>query len=115
MSAGWDEEAANLIGARPGGQSKSGLEMSQGPLTRQAMILAGGLGTRLRAAVADRPKPMADVAGRPFIAFLLDQLLRHGFQRAILCVGYLGEYVPAVLGDKYGALDLEYSFEPTAL
>lgn len=84
-------------------------------LTREAMILAGGLGTRLRAAVADRPKPMAEVAGRPFVAFLLEQLLGSGFQRVILCVGYLGEYVPAALGRNYGALELDYSFEPAPL
>jgi D-glycero-alpha-D-manno-heptose 1-phosphate guanylyltransferase len=79
------------------------------------MILAGGLGTRLRAVVADRPKPMAEVAGRPFITFLLEQLLRYGFQRAVLCVGHMGECVPPVLGHTYGALELVYSFEPTAL
>lgn len=83
--------------------------------TREAMILAGGLGSRLRAVVADRPKPMADVAGRPFITFLLDHLLRYGFRRAILCVGYMGEYVRPVLGDRYGTMELIYSFEQTAL
>ena len=85
------------------------------PVTREAMILAGGLGTRLRSAVADRPKPMAEVAGRPFIAFLLEHLLRHGFRRAIVCVGHMGEYVPPVLGNRYGSLELVYSFERTAL
>jgi D-glycero-alpha-D-manno-heptose 1-phosphate guanylyltransferase len=85
------------------------------PTTREALILAGGLGTRLRTVVSDRPKPLAEVAGRPFITFLLDQLLRSGFQRAVLCVGHLGEYVPLVLGENYGALELLYSFEQTAL
>jgi NDP-sugar pyrophosphorylase family protein len=79
------------------------------------MILAGGLGMRLRAVVADRPKPMAEVAGRPFITFLLDHLSRHAFQRAVLCVGHMGDYVPAVLGHKYGSLELVYSFEPAPL
>jgi D-glycero-alpha-D-manno-heptose 1-phosphate guanylyltransferase len=58
---------------------------------------------------------LAEVAGRPFITYLLDQLLRFGFRRAVLCVGHLGEYVPPVLGERYGALDLVYSFEHTAL
>jgi NDP-sugar pyrophosphorylase family protein len=80
-----------------------------------AMILAGGLGTRLRAAVADRPKPMAEVANRPFIAFLLDQLIRYGFKRAVICVGHMGEYVPKILGDSFGPLQLLYSFEQTPL
>jgi NDP-sugar pyrophosphorylase family protein len=58
---------------------------------------------------------LAEVAGRPFITFLLDQLLRCGFQRVVLCVGHLGEFVPLVLGASYGALDLVYSFEHNAL
>ena len=73
------------------------------------------MGSRLRSVVSDRPKPLAEVAGRPFITFLFDQLLRFGFQRAVLCVGHLGEYVPPVLGERYGALELLYSFEQTAL
>ena len=83
--------------------------------TREAMILAGGLGSRLRAVVADRPKPLADIKGRPFLTFLLDQLLRYGVQRAVLCVGYLGEVVPPILGDRYGGMELLYSFETSAL
>jgi D-glycero-alpha-D-manno-heptose 1-phosphate guanylyltransferase len=85
------------------------------PVAREALILAGGLGTRLRTVVNDRPKPLAEVAGRPFITFLLDQLLHCGFQRVVLCVGHLGERVPLVLGESYGALDLLYSFEQSAL
>jgi NDP-sugar pyrophosphorylase family protein len=85
------------------------------PVTREAMILAGGLGMRLRSVVADRPKPMAEVAGRPFITFLLDHLARHGFERAVLCLGHMGEYVPPVLGHKYGPLELVYSLEQTPL
>jgi D-glycero-alpha-D-manno-heptose 1-phosphate guanylyltransferase len=84
-------------------------------VTSEAMILAGGLGTRLRAMVADRPKPMAAVGGRPFIAFLLDQLVRHGFQRVVICVGHMGQYVPKVLGDHFGPLRLVYSFEEAPL
>src|SRR5438552_5535901 len=83
--------------------------------TREALILAGGMGTRLRAVVGDRPKPMAQVAGRPFITFLLDQLVHFGFQRAVLCLGHLGAQVPSVLGDRFGALELLYSFEQAPL
>jgi D-glycero-alpha-D-manno-heptose 1-phosphate guanylyltransferase len=78
---------------------------------REALILAGGLGTRLRPAINDRPKPLADVVGRPFLERLLDQLGRFDYQRAILCVGYRGEQVRTQLGDRYGALALDYSFE----
>lgn len=83
--------------------------------TRQALILAGGLGTRLQSVVSDRPKPLAQVRGRPFVTFLLDQLLRFDFQCAVLCVGHMGKCVPSVLGEKYGSLELDYSFEQTAL
>jgi|KBSMisStandDraft_5_1062788.scaffolds.fasta_scaffold196526_2 NDP-sugar pyrophosphorylase family protein len=84
-------------------------------MSSEAMILAGGLGTRLRAAVADRPKPMATVGDQPFVVFLLDQLVRHGFRRAVICVGHMGEYVPKILGTAYGPLHLIYSFEPIPL
>jgi NDP-sugar pyrophosphorylase family protein len=82
---------------------------------REALILAGGLGTRLRSVVADRPKPMADVKGRPFITHILDQLVHARVERAILCLGHLGEYVPPVLGERYGPLALVYSFETIPL
>lgn len=54
----------------------------------QTLILCGGLGTRLRPLVNDRPKSMAPVAGRPFIEYLLLQLRQYGFRDIILCVGY---------------------------
>ncbi|HMM86438.1 NTP transferase domain-containing protein, partial [Azohydromonas sp.] len=47
----------------------------------QAIVLAGGLGTRLRSVVPDLPKPMAPVAGRPFLAWVLDALVDAGFER----------------------------------
>lgn len=76
-----------------------------------ALILAGGLGTRLRPVLSDRPKPMAQVAARPFITFLLDQLVEAGVRHAVLCTGFLGEEVRRHLGSSYGTLELEYSQE----
>ncbi len=93
----------------------SGVSGEGSQVLRESLILAGGLGTRLRAVVSDRPKPMAEVAGRPFITFLFDQLLRFGVERAVICVGHLGEYVPAILGSRYNDLELVYSFEQTPL
>jgi D-glycero-alpha-D-manno-heptose 1-phosphate guanylyltransferase len=84
-------------------------------VTSEALILAGGLGTRLRSVIADRPKPMADVAGRPFLAHLLEQLSRHGFRRAIICVGYNADHIRARLGDSFGPLTLAYSTEDRPL
>ncbi len=79
------------------------------------LILAGGLGARLRSVVADRPKVIAEVNGRPFLAYLLDQLASAGIERAILCTGYKAEQVQDALGDRYGALHLAYSPEPVPL
>ena len=78
-------------------------------------ILAGGLGTRLRSVVADRPKVLAEVQGRPFLAYLLDQVAAAGVRYVVLCTGYLGEQIRAVFGDVYGGLDLAYSQEPESL
>ena len=58
-----------------------------------AAILAGGLGTRLRPVVADRPKVLAPVAGRPFLAYLLDWLAAAGVRRTVLLTGFRGEQV----------------------
>lgn len=58
-----------------------------------ALILCGGLGTRLRARVVDRPKSLAIVAGRPFLAHQLDWLRANGIARAILAAGYLGDQI----------------------
>lgn len=80
-----------------------------------AAILAGGLGTRLRSVVADRPKVMAEVRGRPFLAYLLEQLAQAGFKHTVLCTGYLGEQVKATFGDTYSSLHLQYSQESSPL
>ena len=79
------------------------------------VILAGGLGTRLRAAVADRPKVLAEVNGRPFLAHLLDQMGAAGIRRAVLCTGYLGEQVEEAFGDTHGDIQLAYSREDAPL
>lgn len=76
-------------------------------------ILCGGLGTRLRSAVADRPKALAEVAGRPFLAWLLDLLDFHGFRRVVLCTGYQAEQIEAEFGAVYKRLNLQYSREPS--
>ena len=67
----------------------------------EAVVLAGGLGTRLRAAVSDVPKPMAPVQGRPFLERLLDYWIGQGVQRAVLAVGYMHETVRKHFGEQY--------------
>ncbi len=75
------------------------------------VILAGGLGTRLHKALPERPKSLASVAGRPFLAYLLDQIVTSGFRKVILCTGYLGELIRQEFGDSYRRLLLVYSHE----
>ena len=75
-------------------------------------ILAGGLGTRLRAAVADRPKVLAEINGRPFLSYLLDQLSGAGCRSVVLCTGYLGEQIYDAFGQSYDSgIQLSYSRE----
>lgn len=80
-----------------------------------ALILAGGLGTRLRPVVSDRPKVLAPVAGRPFLSYLLDQLADAGLTRVVLCTGHLGEQIRGLLGRSYRGLHVHYSQEPSPL
>ncbi len=80
-----------------------------------AAILAGGLGTRLRSAVADRPKVLAPVAGRPFLAYLLDSLAADGVRKTVLLTGFRGAQVRAALGNRFGEMNLVYSEEPSPL
>jgi NDP-sugar pyrophosphorylase family protein len=80
-----------------------------------AVILAGGLGTRLRSAVADRPKVLAQVAGRAFLAYLLDQVQAAGCRTVVLCTGYLGELVEREFGSSYRGLPIVYSREHSPL
>jgi NDP-sugar pyrophosphorylase family protein len=78
-------------------------------------IIAGGLGTRLRPLVSNRPKALAEVGGRPFVTYLLDQVAYYGFRNVVLCTGYLGEQIEEALGESYGSLRLRYSREETPL
>lgn len=80
-----------------------------------AVILAGGLGTRLRSVVADRPKVLAEVGGRPFLAYLLDQLALAEVRYVVLCTGYLGAQVQELLHDTYRGMHVVYSQESAPL
>lgn len=81
----------------------------------EAIILAGGFGTRLREAVPDLPKPMAPVAGRPFLDILLGNLSKHGFSRIILSVGYMAEKIIMHYGNQFSNLTLTYVVDPQPL
>lgn len=81
----------------------------------EAVVLAGGLGTRLRAAVSDVPKPMAPVNGRPFLERLLDYWIGQGVRRAVLAVGYLHDTIRRHFGDQYRGCAIAYSVEDQPL
>ncbi|MBI3044311.1 MAG: NTP transferase domain-containing protein [Betaproteobacteria bacterium] len=75
------------------------------------ILLAGGLGQRLRGAVPDVPKPLAPVAGRPFLEHLMDYWIGQGATRFVLSVGYKHEMVEAHFGAAYRSLPVEYAVE----
>jgi D-glycero-alpha-D-manno-heptose 1-phosphate guanylyltransferase len=78
----------------------------------EALILAGGLGTRLASVVTDRAKPVAEVAGRPFLLHLLEQIERcAAVDRVTLCVGHKADTVERALGKRFGRVALRYSLE----
>lgn len=67
----------------------------------EAVILVGGKGVRLRSLVHDRPKPMAEVGGRPFVEWLLLTLAKQGIARVVLCTGFMAEFIESHFSDKY--------------
>jgi D-glycero-alpha-D-manno-heptose 1-phosphate guanylyltransferase len=81
----------------------------------EAIILAGGFGTRLRNVVADVPKPLAPVAGRPFLAWLLDRLAAQGIQRCILATGYMAEVIEREIGTSWAGMQIVHSVETSPL
>ncbi len=81
----------------------------------EAIILAGGLGTRLAARLHNIPKSMAPVAGRPFLEILLSQLRRAGCTRAILSVGHLHETIEDHFGTEFRGMGVDYAVESVPL
>ena len=82
----------------------------------QAILLCGGMGTRLRSVVADRPKPMADICGKPFLQYLLEMLRDKGITEVIFALGYMGEMIEEYFqdGSAFG-LKIAYSYEEEPL
>ncbi|MBN1108924.1 MAG: nucleotidyltransferase family protein [Bacteroidales bacterium] len=81
----------------------------------EAIILAGGMGTRLSKMVPDLPKPMAPVNGRPFLFFLLEWLRESRYEKVIISAGYRPEDITGYFGNAYGEMDLEYAIEENPL
>lgn len=81
----------------------------------EVIILAGGLGTRLRSAVPELPKCMAPILARPFIGYLLDYLQQQGMENYIFSLGYKHELIQQYLDTQYGHLQKIYSLEKEPL
>jgi len=81
----------------------------------EAIVLAGGFGTRLRAVVPNLPKPMAPVAGRPFLEILLATLAENGFRRIVLSLGYMADSVVDHFGEQFAGMRLVHEVERTPL
>ena len=80
-----------------------------------AVILAGGKGTRLRSIISDRPKVLAEIRERPFITYLLEQLIVTGIKNVVLCTGFMADKVYEELNSTYKLLNLIYSRESEPL
>jgi D-glycero-alpha-D-manno-heptose 1-phosphate guanylyltransferase len=82
---------------------------------KDAVILAGGLGTRLRSEIGEFPKVLAPVNGKPFLSFVLDYLQKNGIETVVLSVGYKAELIQQEFGENYKGLKLIYAIESSPL
>lgn len=81
----------------------------------EAIILAGGFGTRLKPCVDDLPKPLAPIGGKPFLIYLLDYLHCNSVTRIIISTGYLADYIENTIGNTYKGMTIDYCREDTPL
>jgi D-glycero-alpha-D-manno-heptose 1-phosphate guanylyltransferase len=81
----------------------------------EAIVLAGGFGTRLRSVVADVPKPMAPVGGRPFLSYILARLARQGITRTVLSVGYKADDIVSYFRGSHEGMRIGYARESVPL
>jgi D-glycero-alpha-D-manno-heptose 1-phosphate guanylyltransferase len=95
-------------------ENKSGTETN--PQTgHECIILAGGLGTRLKDAVPGLPKSMAPVAGKPFLQYLINYLLAQGVKRFVFSLGHMHELICTFLEENYSSLNYSIVIEPVPL
>ncbi|MBX7150830.1 nucleotidyltransferase family protein [bacterium] len=84
-------------------------------MIREAIILAGGMGTRLQSVLPDLPKPMAPINGKPFLEYVLNYLIRQQIEKVILSVGYKYNIIQDHFGNHYNDLSLVYEIEKEPL
>src|ERR1700712_5151639 len=80
-------------------------------MVNECIILAGGLGTRLRSVVSDLPKCMAPVGGRPFLLYVIEYFQKQGIEKFIISVGYKSEAIEGFLQKKSSAINYQLSTE----
>lgn len=80
-------------------------------MIKEAIILAGGLGTRLKGVVSDIPKPMAPINGIPFLKYLLEDVHQYRIERIILAVGYKWEVIHEYFGQEFMGMEIIYAIE----
>jgi D-glycero-alpha-D-manno-heptose 1-phosphate guanylyltransferase len=85
------------------------------PTLKEAIILAGGLGTRLRSEIGEFPKALAPINGIPFLQILLDYLASQGIEKVVLAVGYKWELIQNEFGAAYKGINIIYSVENSPL
>lgn len=78
---------------------------------RQAIVLAGGLGTRLRSEIGEYPKPLAPINGEPFLTFVFKYLQKNGINKVVLSVGYKWELIKEKYGNQWNDVSIEYAVE----
>lgn len=81
----------------------------------EVIILAGGLGTRLRSAIGEVPKPMAPVDGKPFLHYQLLWLESYGVDKVVLSIGYKAGMITDHFGQKFNGISIEYAIEKEPL
>ena len=84
-------------------------------MIKEAIVLAGGLGTRLQHIVPNLPKPMADINGKPFLSYLFDYLIQQKIERVILSAGYKSQAIHDFFYHQYKSLELDYALEKEPL
>ena len=84
-------------------------------MSNEAIVLAGGMGTRLRKVVSDIPKPMANINGKPFLEYLINYLAKNDITHVILSVGYKAELIKNYFGSKFNSVRISYATEETPL
>lgn len=84
-------------------------------MIREAIVLAGGFGTRLRQVVSDVPKPMAPINNRPFLEYVFNYLKRYSVQRVVLSVGFMSDIISDHFGDAFNEIEIAYAHEEEPL